>query len=117
LRNKFFQSLIEKQTGFPMGDLVVSLPFEAGSFDALNELFGLVRVVGEKRSSEGVPAGGQREGERFERGMQLARNGGKKKKKFFDFSSEENHPFFTAQTAPLPSLMQGKGMLVVGMRL
>lgn len=96
---------------------MVSLPFEAGSFDALNELFGLVRVVGEKRSSEGVPAGGQREGERFERGMQLARNGGKKKKKFFDFSSEENHPFFTAQTAPLPSLMQGKGMLVVGMRL
>ena len=27
-----------------MGDLVVSLPFEAGSFDALNELFGLVSL-------------------------------------------------------------------------
>lgn len=40
-----------------MGDLVVSLPFEAGTFDALNELFGLVSVGGEGGASKSVARG------------------------------------------------------------
>ena len=65
-RKLFFQSesLIEKGDASSMGDLVVSLPFEAGSFDALNELFGLVSVGGEgwawKAVARGALGGGQK---------------------------------------------------------
>lgn len=44
---------------------MVSLPFEAGSFDALNELFGLVGLKGVgdvwRAVARGAVGGGQRE--------------------------------------------------------
>ena len=72
-----------------MGDLVVSLPFEAGSFDALNELFGLVSVGGEGGPSKAVARGGLWGGGEVEAwgmqqlGKKKERSGGKKKNQNF----------------------------------
>ena len=82
-----------------MGDLVVSLPFEAGSFDALNELFGLVSFGGESGAWKAVARGrGVAAEERHGLGKKGERRQKKKKKR------GTKSAFFTAESAYFSTL-------------
>lgn len=100
-----------------MGDLVVSLPFEAGSFDALNELFGLVSLREGGAAWKAVARGesGWRP-ERGKKGMQLGnkKSGGKKRKtKTSSFRAKNKSARFTPKSSWLFSLTRSKRMFVV----